>query len=70
MRNIFIKTIDFYQLFISFDKGILRVFTLGGACKFTPTCSEYTKDSILKYGIIKGGMLGLKRIISCNPWTN
>jgi len=37
-------------------------------CRYTPTCSQYTKEAILKYGIFKGGWLGLKRILSCNPW--
>ncbi len=37
-------------------------------CRFTPTCSEYTKQAILKYGSIKGLKLGLKRIKRCVPW--
>ncbi len=36
-------------------------------CRFYPTCSEYTKQSILKYGLIKGGWLGIKRICKCHP---
>lgn len=36
-------------------------------CRFYPTCSEYTKQAILKYGIIKGGWLGIKRICRCHP---
>ena len=36
-------------------------------CRFYPTCSEYTKQSIIKYGLIKGGILGLKRICKCHP---
>ncbi|WP_373397794.1 membrane protein insertion efficiency factor YidD [Algoriphagus halophilus] len=38
------------------------------SCRYTPTCSQYTKEAILKYGIFKGGWIGLKRIASCNPW--
>jgi putative membrane protein insertion efficiency factor len=33
-----------------------------------PTCSEYTKDSIVKFGLVKGCGLGLKRILKCHPW--
>ena len=41
---------------------------LGNNCKFLPTCSEYTKDSIIKFGLVNGTWLGLKRIIKCHPW--
>ena len=36
-------------------------------CRFTPTCSEYTKIAIEKYGVIKGIKLGIKRILKCHP---
>lgn len=36
-------------------------------CRFTPTCSEYMKQAIQKYGIVKGGWLGIKRICRCHP---
>jgi hypothetical protein len=35
-------------------------------CRFYPSCSEYTYQAIKKYGIIKGGFLGIKRILSCH----
>lgn len=37
------------------------------SCRFHPSCSEYTYQAIQKYGIIKGGLLGGKRILSCHP---
>lgn len=37
-------------------------------CRYTPTCSQYTLIALQKYGLFKGGWLGIKRIISCNPW--
>ena len=42
---------------------------IGGraACRFTPTCSEYTRQAILKYGLFRGIFLGLKRISRCRP---
>ncbi|MBQ2645659.1 membrane protein insertion efficiency factor YidD [bacterium] len=36
-------------------------------CRFYPTCSEYTKQAIEKYGFLKGCWLGLKRICRCHP---
>lgn len=36
-------------------------------CRFYPTCSEYTRQAIEKYGALKGSWLGLKRIVRCHP---
>ena len=37
-------------------------------CRYSPTCSEYTKQSLVKFGLIKGSIVSIKRIIKCNPW--
>lgn len=37
-------------------------------CRYTPTCSEYTRVAIERFGVIKGGWMGLKRILRCNPF--
>ncbi len=37
-------------------------------CRFTPTCSNYAIEAIEVHGVIKGGWLGIKRILRCNPW--
>lgn len=38
-------------------------------CRFHPTCSEYGKQALLKYGAGKGLLLGIKRILRCNPFN-
>ena len=38
------------------------------SCRYTPTCSEYAKQAIMKHGFFKGGWLGIKRISRCHPW--
>lgn len=37
-------------------------------CRYTPTCSQYAKEAIQKYGPFKGGWLAFKRILRCNPF--
>ena len=37
-------------------------------CRYIPTCSEYTKTAISEYGSIKGNIMGIKRILRCNPF--
>ena len=41
---------------------------LGSNCRFMPTCSEYTMESLKEYGLIKGTFLSIKRIGKCHPW--
>lgn len=38
-------------------------------CRFHPTCSEYTRQAIVKYGLLKGSAMGAWRICRCNPWS-
>lgn len=38
------------------------------SCRYTPTCSQYAKEAIVKHGPIKGLMLAIKRLLRCHPW--
>ncbi|MBE6259235.1 MAG: membrane protein insertion efficiency factor YidD [Prevotella sp.] len=58
--RLLILPIRFYQICIS--------PLLGPSCRFTPTCSEYARQALLKHGPIKGLYLAIWRILRCNPW--
>ena len=60
-KRIEIAIINFYQKHIS-------IYT-PRTCRYYPTCSEYTKQAVDKYGIIKGSVLGIIRILKCNPFS-
>lgn len=38
------------------------------SCRFTPTCSEYARQALIKYGPVKGTWLAIRRILRCHPW--
>ncbi len=61
VKRLVLGVIRFYQKFIS------PMFP--PSCRFTPTCSQYTYEAISKYGVIKGGWLGIKRISRCHPFN-
>lgn len=66
-RKIVVSLINFYQKFLSLDTGVFAL-NKGTTCVFYPTCSEYTKQAVVKYGVFKGVFLGIRRILRCHPW--
>ena len=70
IRSFAVKTISFYQKTTSPDTGFFKRIGLirKPVCVFFPSCSEYTKQAIEKYGIKKGFYLGVIRIFRCHPW--
>ena len=48
-------------------KALVSPF-LPPACRFEPTCSEYAKQAVEKYGAVKGTWMGVKRILRCQPF--
>lgn len=61
LRKIAIFPVLVYQYVIS------PIFP--ASCRYSPTCSQYMKEAILKHGVLKGSWLGFKRIARCHPWA-
>ena len=57
---VLILPIRFYQIAIS--------PLLGPSCRFTPTCSEYARQALMKHGPFKGLYLAIRRLLRCHPW--
>jgi len=70
MKQLILSCIRLYQRSFFVRSPILKaLFLSDSACRFRPTCSEYTYRAIKRYGIIRGSLLGLKRIMKCHPWS-
>ena len=60
MNKALIKLIKVYQYMIS--------PLLGNNCRYSPSCSEYMLNAIEQYGVLKGFLMGTKRLLRCGPW--
>ena len=60
MKRIGISLIHLYRVVFAW---------LPSSCRFEPTCSRYAEQAIEKYGLLKGGWMGAKRIARCHPWN-
>ena len=61
MKKFVISIFRFYKKFIS--------PALPDSCRFYPTCSEYAAAAVGKYGVLKGSIKSIYRIIRCNPFN-
>ena len=61
MKTLLLKLIKFYQACIS------PLFP--ARCRFIPTCSQYAREAIEKYGAAKGSWLAFKRFMRCHPFS-
>ncbi len=63
MKKLVLTLIRFYKKYLSL--GNLGI----NGCRFEPSCSVYTYQAIEKYGILRGSLMGLWRILRCNPFS-
>ena len=42
---------------------------LPASCRFHPSCSQYTLEAVRKYGVARGGWLGIRRLVRCHPFN-
>ena len=67
MKQIAIKGVNFYQIFI--HTLFVNVLGINSFCRFNDiTCSNYAKQSISKYGILTGGKMAIIRVLKCQPF--
>ncbi|MCG3180406.1 MAG: putative membrane protein insertion efficiency factor [Phycisphaerae bacterium] len=60
LRRFYLLPVRVYQIAIS--------PWLPGCCRFTPSCSQYFVQAVRKKGILRGTLMGLWRILRCNPF--
>lgn len=43
---------------------------LAPSCKYHPSCSQYALDALRSYGLVRGAILTIWRVLRCNPWSH
>jgi len=66
LLKIILVSIRAYQLTLSPDHGLVKIFFPGGACRYRPTCSEYMAQAVRQHGW-SGIYLGVRRLVHCHP---
>jgi putative membrane protein insertion efficiency factor len=62
------KLISLILLFVIYVYRSFISPIIPASCRYLPTCSEYSKDCIIKHGPFKGLLLTCNRILKCHPW--
>ena len=60
MRKLIVAILRLYKLALS--------PLLPSACRYYPSCSEYMRQAVEKYGVVRGGWMGIKRVARCHPF--
>ena len=69
MTRILLFLLAIYQHTLSPDHGYGRFLFPGAGCRFHPTCSQYMRTALERYGAARGVALGAKRVLRCHPFT-
>jgi putative membrane protein insertion efficiency factor len=61
----------FERIGVALIKGYRRYISpmLPPSCRFTPSCSLYTLQAMEKYGVLRGGFMGARRVLRCHPFS-
>ena len=62
IRKVVLCCLELYQ-------RVSRYIFASKVCRFYPSCSEYTKQAVVKYGVVSGGLKGMHRISRCHPFN-
>jgi putative membrane protein insertion efficiency factor len=62
-RRVALGTLRIYRAIVS--PMIVGLF--GPACRFEPSCSEYAHQAIEEYGVMRGGLMAIRRLARCHP---
>ncbi|QQR77099.1 MAG: membrane protein insertion efficiency factor YidD [Candidatus Moraniibacteriota bacterium] len=68
MKKALLLLITFYQKTLSLDHGLLGKIMPLRFCRFYPSCSEYARQSVERFGVFRGGYFALRRLLHCHPW--
>ncbi|MDP3731470.1 MAG: membrane protein insertion efficiency factor YidD [Candidatus Omnitrophota bacterium] len=61
LQRLALNLLDIYQSYIR--------MILPSSCRFIPSCSEYTREGILRFGFLRGTLKGIKRLLRCHPFS-
>mgnify|MGYP001582619682 CR=1 FL=1 len=68
MTRIVVALLSFYQA--TFSIFIRQLLGVSSVCRYSPSCSEYAKEAVKEFGVLKGGAMAFWRFLSCQPFVN
>ncbi|MDP2708813.1 MAG: membrane protein insertion efficiency factor YidD [bacterium] len=68
-RYIAVSILKLYQKTLSLDHGVFKFIYPNGFCRFSPSCSAYAIKALEKYGLFRGGLKAVWRVLRCNPFN-